>query len=184
MPRDGFEPARKAKVLRPSALKRIAKMEIKNEKDIINVMNTISDAVNEFLAYIAYTKAYEILEKDWYGRMEPKYYNRTKDLLTALNVTKDSKGHYNLGIDARALRQTPRDDYGEMGNVGSLGQHTGFDGEPVGAEIWTYINFGNHSSKISYEGINIIKQVEDYLNQVAPKVIRKFLKDNNIELKS
>lgn len=183
MPREDFKPARKAKVLRPSALKKIAKFEVKNEKDVKFFMDTVIHSVNEYLAYIAYEKAYQILKEQWYGRMEPVYYNRTMDLLSALNVRMDSNGYYNLGIDARALRRTPRDNEGEMGNVGDLGQHMGFNDEPVGAEIWTYINYGNKSSKISYAGIDIIKQVEDFLNRHAKRIVKKFLKDNNIEVK-
>lgn len=185
MPREDFEAARKARVLRPSALKKIAKMEMTDPKQIDIAMNIIADSVGDFLGYIAYTKATEILKSQWYGRLDPEYYNRTYDLLSALNVTKNSNGHYDVGIDARALRLTPKNEESEMGSS-TLGQHVGFDGESVAAEIWTFINYGVNNTRfpqLSYEGIDIIGQVESYINSQATTIIRKFLTDNGIPVK-
>lgn len=161
---------KKGKVTRPSELRNIMKNALKNPAELNSAMAMINEAVAEHLAYLAYDKALEILEREWYGRMEPAYYERTYDLLSALNVTQDYRGHYNVGVDARALTQMSRKD-GDM----SLGQHMGFNDEAVASEIWAYVNEGNGDSKIPYSGIDIIGKVEDYLNSIADAEVTRFL---------
>ena len=157
--------ARKAKIPRPRT--------IRNSNEFASVMNERIDAIMEHLAFIAYDKAREILEEDWYGRMTPESYERTYELLNALTVRRNSNGHYNLGVDARALTMTPKNS--DDGFI-SLGQHMGFKDEPVASEMWAYINEGNKSPILPYAGIDVIGRVERYLDSVMDSEIKKFLK--------
>lgn len=172
---------RKINITSKSELKSIAKMNMGDPKQFKKAMDMITNAVEEMLAQEAYDKAYEILEKQWYGRPESEYYKRTGDLLAGLNVKQDKNGNYVVGVDGRALRQEPR----AKGNdfAGSLGTHMGFNDEPVSSEIWMYVNEGNDSSAISYNGIDVIGQVEEYINSVAKRLTVKFLRENGFDAK-
>jgi hypothetical protein len=123
-----------------------------------------------------------IVEQDWYagGADSTLWYERTYQFLNAITKT-DVKRNGQFGFQVEvlidpSLIQSQYNGFTFFNQHMSLDGSTSYEGKSIGEWLIDWIEVGQNSPILSYEGIHMFKQTDDFIQKNIDKMVIGTLK--------
>lgn len=153
---------------------------LRTYSDIINALDALEVQFGEYLSELAREYMKEYIQQEVYlndallsGGEYSGTYERTSQFLNAIEVKKNSKNQWAVGIDGRKISAISRPD--------GFHAHESFNGVSAAGAMSSFIEYGNNSSIYGYAGIHYIEKTQQYIENILPSAWAKFKQANGLK---
>lgn len=153
-------------------------MDVTNDEQLISIIKDgVKAALQEVSKQVA-DKLTLIIEQDWYmsgGSDSSLWYERTYQFLNAITRTDIKRnGQYGFQVEVFIDPSLIESQYNEatfFNQHMSLDGSTEYQGKSIGEWLIQWIELGQHSPILSYEGIHMFKKTDDFIQKNIDKIV-------------